>query len=181
MRPPMTQCDNRTHRVICLLYWKRLYRLYTRDSRRNKVVEVVCRKNGAHVAPYSSGGGATGAIAMRLKESCEGRKHLSMQAEITIQRRKKERRAQHYLESPSPSPRCRGESSHATRRPIDRLTFPNDSDDKPPRRVATLGIHSFSMRTFYLSRARACQLRIQLKKTATLGYISSRNIVAHGV
>jgi hypothetical protein len=29
---------------------------------------------------------------MRLKESCDGRKHLSMQAEITIQRRKKERK-----------------------------------------------------------------------------------------
>ncbi|KAH8629133.1 hypothetical protein IG631_16390 [Alternaria alternata] len=60
---------------------------------------------------------------------------------------KKERRAQYYLESPYPSPRCRGESSHATRRPIDRLAFLKDSDDKPPRRVATLGIHFLCMRT----------------------------------
>jgi len=57
MRPGTTQCENEAYRCLFLLNRERFDGLYTRDTRRYEVVQIICGENGAHGAPRIGGGG----------------------------------------------------------------------------------------------------------------------------
>jgi hypothetical protein len=143
----MRQYEQGAYRCLFLLYRKRFNRLYARDTRRYEVVQVIRRKNGAHNAQTIGGEtrGGKPRISKQFKKTHSATrqtntKHRIAQEDLSRKSKRKDGRRSNTKDSRSKADvaESRALYSHVTRQPIDKPGFLKDSNDKPPRQLATL-------------------------------------------